>query len=73
MIFVPGNAGSYMQVRSVASSSSRQYHRHPDGVAADMAGLKKRDFFTGQCSATTILLVLMSLARSRLQRGVLRI
>ena len=48
MIFVPGNAGSYMQVRSIASSSSRQYHGHPDGIAVGMTGLKKRDFFAGQ-------------------------
>ena len=51
VIFIPGNAGSYMQVRSIASSSSRQYHGDLGGISADMQGLKKRDFFTGKFEA----------------------
>ncbi|KAL7423956.1 GPI inositol deacylase [Cryptotrichosporon argae] len=38
VIFVPGNAGSYKQVRSIASSAARQ---HRDGV-----GARPLDFFT---------------------------
>ncbi|ORY29176.1 PGAP1-like protein-domain-containing protein [Naematelia encephala] len=46
VLFVPGNAGSFQQVRSIASSASRQYHGHPGGRADDMLGLEKLDFFT---------------------------
>ncbi|WVR09177.1 hypothetical protein IAU60_006239 [Kwoniella sp. DSM 27419] len=45
-IFIPGNAGSYQQVRSIASSSSRQYHDNPGGLARGMEGAKKVDYFT---------------------------
>ncbi|ORX38892.1 GPI inositol-deacylase PGAP1-like protein, partial [Kockovaella imperatae] len=46
VIFVPGNAGSYAQVRSIASSASRQYHEHPGQIAQGMQHVRGRDFFT---------------------------
>jgi glycosylphosphatidylinositol deacylase len=45
VIFIPGNAGSYQQVRSIASSASRQFHEHPGGRADDMQDAKSLDFF----------------------------
>ncbi|KAK8843412.1 hypothetical protein IAR55_007069 [Kwoniella newhampshirensis] len=46
VIFVPGNAGSYQQVRSIASSASRQYYGKPGGRAEGQERAKKLDFFT---------------------------
>jgi glycosylphosphatidylinositol deacylase len=47
VLFIPGNAGSYKQVRSIASESARYFHDtlHLDAVATK-SGLKNLDFFT---------------------------
>ncbi|KAI0098788.1 PGAP1-like protein-domain-containing protein [Nemania sp. FL0031] len=47
VLFIPGNAGSYKQVRSIASESARHFHEalHPN-VAAANSGIKNLDFFT---------------------------
>ncbi|KAI1192557.1 PGAP1-like protein-domain-containing protein [Nemania serpens] len=47
VLFIPGNAGSYKQVRSIASESARHFHEtvHPNVAAAD-SGVKNLDFFT---------------------------
>ncbi|KAI1162515.1 PGAP1-like protein-domain-containing protein [Nemania serpens] len=47
VLFIPGNAGSYKQVRSIASESARHFHEtvHPNVAAAD-SGVKGLDFFT---------------------------
>ncbi|KAI0967710.1 PGAP1-like protein-domain-containing protein [Xylaria arbuscula] len=47
VLFIPGNAGSYKQVRSIASESARYFHEalHSDVVAAK-SGVKALDFFT---------------------------
>ncbi|OCF72438.1 hypothetical protein I204_06817 [Kwoniella mangroviensis CBS 8886] len=42
VIFVPGNAGSYQQVRSIASSAVRQYREQ----SSLRQGITKLDFFT---------------------------
>ncbi|KAI1876817.1 uncharacterized protein JN550_000889 [Neoarthrinium moseri] len=47
VLFIPGNAGSYKQVRPIAAEAARYYHdmlQH-DPVAAD-AGVRNLDFFT---------------------------
>ncbi|KAJ7368736.1 PGAP1-like protein-domain-containing protein [Mycena albidolilacea] len=49
VLFIPGNAGSSRQVRSIASSAVRQYYDAPHSVAAEFktraAHLKPLDFF----------------------------
>ncbi|KAI3332318.1 GPI inositol-deacylase [Xylariaceae sp. AK1471] len=47
ILFIPGNAGSYKQVRSIASESARYFHEalHPNAAAAK-SGVKNLDFFT---------------------------
>ncbi|KAI0532561.1 PGAP1-like protein-domain-containing protein [Xylaria digitata] len=47
VLFIPGNAGSYKQVRSIASESARYFHEalHSNIVAAK-SGVKILDFFT---------------------------
>ncbi|KAI0142776.1 GPI inositol-deacylase [Xylariaceae sp. FL1272] len=47
VLFIPGNAGSYKQVRSIASESARYFHEtlHHD-TAALKAGTRSLDFFT---------------------------
>ncbi|KAI8630592.1 GPI inositol-deacylase [Xylariaceae sp. FL1651] len=47
VLFIPGNAGSYKQVRSIASESARYFHEflHPN-VAAAESGIQSLDFFT---------------------------
>lgn len=49
VLFIPGNAGSSHQVRSIASSATRQYYSSPYVVASDFASrsLKPLDFFAG--------------------------
>ncbi|WVQ64185.1 uncharacterized protein L199_002347 [Kwoniella botswanensis] len=42
VIFIPGNAGSYQQVRSIASSAVRQYQEQ----SSFRRGMMKLDFFT---------------------------
>ncbi|KAI8951057.1 GPI inositol-deacylase [Xylaria longipes] len=47
VLFIPGNAGSYKQARSIASESARYFHEalHSNGAAA-RSGVKGLDFFT---------------------------
>ncbi|KAI2635049.1 GPI inositol-deacylase [Xylaria nigripes] len=47
VLFIPGNAGSYKQVRSIASESARYFHEvlHPNATSAK-SGIKNLDFFT---------------------------
>jgi glycosylphosphatidylinositol deacylase len=47
VIFIPGNAGSYTQVRSIASSASRQYYGETMGRDELPPGTAKLDFYTG--------------------------
>nr|XP_019047771.1 hypothetical protein I302_04388 [Kwoniella bestiolae CBS 10118]OCF26701.1 hypothetical protein I302_04388 [Kwoniella bestiolae CBS 10118] len=42
VVFIPGNAGSYQQVRSIASSAARQYQEGSSGEQ----GIRRLDFFT---------------------------
>lgn len=53
MLFIPGNAGSSHQVRSIASSATRQYYSNPYEVADAFRSnpLKSLDFFAGECAA----------------------
>lgn len=47
VLFIPGNAGSYKQVRSIAAESARYYHDILQHDAAALnAGAKNLDFFT---------------------------
>ncbi|KAI1357856.1 PGAP1-like protein-domain-containing protein [Xylaria arbuscula] len=47
VLFIPGNAGSYKQARSIASESARYFHEalHPN-LATSHSGVKGLDFFT---------------------------
>ncbi|OJA08129.1 hypothetical protein AZE42_04157 [Rhizopogon vesiculosus] len=47
VLFIPGNAGSSHQVRSIASSAARQYFSSPSVISSDFAGrgIKTLDFF----------------------------
>ncbi|KAF7294377.1 GPI inositol-deacylase [Mycena chlorophos] len=45
VLFVPGNAGSSRQVRSIASSAATQYYRGRGEVASGMGHLKPLDFY----------------------------
>ena len=49
VLFIPGNAGSSHQIRSIASSSTRQYYSSPGAVATEFAtrSLKPLDFYSG--------------------------
>lgn len=46
VIFIPGNAGSYQQVRSIASSASRQFYGQDGKMLADVPGVRSMDFYT---------------------------
>ncbi|OTB03311.1 hypothetical protein M426DRAFT_12670 [Hypoxylon sp. CI-4A] len=47
VLFIPGNAGSYKQIRSIASESARYYHDVLQNDAAALhAGARSLDFFT---------------------------
>ncbi|KAI1425271.1 PGAP1-like protein-domain-containing protein [Xylaria sp. FL1777] len=47
VLFIPGNAGSYKQVRSIASESARYFHEAlHSNVATAKSGVKGLDFFT---------------------------
>jgi hypothetical protein len=48
VIFIPGNAGSFKQVRSIASSASRQYYTEQGNVAQGMEDKTSLDFFAGE-------------------------
>jgi GPI inositol-deacylase len=45
VLFIPGNAGSSRQVRSIASSSTRQYYSNPN-IPALSSPLRPVDYFT---------------------------
>lgn len=45
VFFIPGNAGSAHQVRSVASSAARTYYEKPGTVANGMDHIRPLDFF----------------------------
>ena len=62
VLFIPGNAGSANQCRSIASSASRQYYFSPSHVNAEFAsrGVKPLDVFAG--TPTLILQYLMKLS-----------
>ncbi len=57
VLFIPGNAGSSHQVRSIASSAVRQYYTSPHQVSPEIqaTSLRPIDMFTG---LSTCLLVL---------------
>ncbi|THV08207.1 GPI-inositol-deacylase [Dendrothele bispora CBS 962.96] len=48
VLFIPGNAGSYKQVRSIASSAARQYFSRPNDASFEFTsrGVKPLDVFT---------------------------
>ncbi|KAF8239028.1 PGAP1-domain-containing protein [Tricholoma matsutake] len=49
VLFIPGNAGSSHQVRSIASSATRQFYSSPQVVAPEFSsGLKPLDFFAAE-------------------------
>ncbi|KAL1721710.1 PGAP1-like protein-domain-containing protein [Schizophyllum commune] len=47
VLFIPGNAGSSHQVRSIASSAARQFHGSPGSISSEFRtrSLKPLDFF----------------------------
>lgn len=49
VLFIPGNAGSSHQIRSIASSASRQFYTAPHSVSSELSsrGVKPLDFFAG--------------------------
>jgi PGAP1-like protein len=49
VLFIPGNAGSSRQVRSIASSATRQFYSSPQVVASEFSSdkVKPLDFFAG--------------------------
>jgi glycosylphosphatidylinositol deacylase len=47
VLFIPGNAGSSRQVRSIASSAARQFVQEPPILAGTSQISKPLDFFTG--------------------------
>ncbi len=49
ILFVPGNAGSFRQVRSLASASSRQFYHYPNkpNEALWKNNGRNLDWFTG--------------------------
>ncbi len=50
VLFIPGNAGSSHQVRSIASSATRQFYSEAFQVAEEFRtrSLKPLDFFAGE-------------------------
>lgn len=62
VLFIPGNAGAAGQVRSIASSATRQYFQRP-GVVADefetgwKRGVKPLDFFACKLPFSLIIMV----------------
>jgi len=52
VLFIPGNAGSSHQVRSIASSATRQFYQSPYVVSGEFVGreIKPLDFYAGECS-----------------------
>jgi glycosylphosphatidylinositol deacylase len=54
VIFIPGNAGSFKQVRSIASSASRQYYTENGGVAEGMEDMDSLDFFASESKPLSV-------------------
>jgi len=50
VLFIPGNAGSSRQVRSIAASATRQFYQSPYVVSGEFAGrgIKPLDFYAGE-------------------------
>lgn len=48
VLFIPGNAGSSHQARSIASSAARQFYASPGVVNAEFATSRSADIFTGE-------------------------
>lgn len=47
VLFIPGNAGSYKQVRPIAAEAANYYHHHiQHDISASDAGVRGLDFFT---------------------------
>jgi hypothetical protein len=49
VLYIPGNAGSYQQARSIASSAAHQFYARPFVPAPSFAerGIRPLDVFTG--------------------------
>jgi glycosylphosphatidylinositol deacylase len=54
VIFIPGNAGSFKQVRSIASSASRQYYTENGEVAEGMENMDSLDFFASESKSLSV-------------------
>jgi PGAP1-like protein len=68
VLFIPGNAGSYRQVRPIAAEAASQFfnaYKQNNSILQD--GIRNLDFFTG------MILLALSLTDSRLQRRFLRV
>ncbi|KAF8320842.1 hypothetical protein DL93DRAFT_2073588 [Clavulina sp. PMI_390] len=48
VLFIPGNAGSSHQARSIASSAARQYYSSPGVISPEFLGRLPADVFTGE-------------------------
>ena len=71
VLFIPGNAGSSHQIRSIASSATRQYYSSPRVVSTEFAprSLRPLDFFAGR---ETFLICRFRRSRSNFQRPLSR-
>lgn len=47
VLFIPGNAGSSHQARSIASSAARQFYKDPGERNPALEGLRPLDVFAG--------------------------
>lgn len=55
VLFAPGNAGSFRQIRSIASSAARQYRNETGQTLGEFgvhAGARHLDFFAGVLHST---------------------
>ena len=66
VLFIPGNAGSSRQVRSIASSATRQFYSSPHVLADEFTSgrLKSLDFFAGT-KRSFIILAMRAVPRER--------
>ena len=46
VLFIPGNAGSFKQARSIAAAAAELYYNHPDQISNDPDSVKSLDVFT---------------------------
>ncbi|KAL6941900.1 hypothetical protein ACO0QE_003061 [Hanseniaspora vineae] len=46
VLFIPGNAGSFKQARSIAAAAADLYYNHPDQISSDPHSIKNLDIFT---------------------------